>query len=55
MDMMVGLWNVRILYRAGPLMTVVRELSKYKSDLTVVQEVIWEGSGTESAGEYTFF
>jgi hypothetical protein len=36
-------------------MTVSRELSKYKSDLVGVQEVRWEGSGTEPAGEYTFF
>jgi hypothetical protein len=36
-------------------MTVSRELDRYKLDLVGVQEVWWEGSGTESAGEYTFF
>jgi hypothetical protein len=36
-------------------MTVSRELSKYKLDLVGVQVVRWEGSGTEPAGEYTFF
>jgi hypothetical protein len=36
-------------------MTVSRELSKYKLDLVEVQEVRWEGGGTEPAGEYTFF
>jgi hypothetical protein len=36
-------------------MTVSRELSKYKLDFVGVQEVRWEGSGTEPAGEYTFF
>jgi hypothetical protein len=36
-------------------MTVSKELSKYKLDLVGVQEVRWEGGGTESAGEYTFF
>jgi hypothetical protein len=36
-------------------MTVSRELARYKLDLVVVQEVRWEGSGTEPAGEYTFF
>jgi hypothetical protein len=35
-------------------MTVLRELSKYKLDLVGVK-VRWEGSGTEPAGEYTFF
>jgi hypothetical protein len=33
MDMRFGMWNVRRLYRAGSLMTVSRELSKYKLDL----------------------
>jgi hypothetical protein len=36
-------------------LTVSKELSKYKLDLVGVQEVRWEGSGTEPAGEYTFF
>jgi hypothetical protein len=53
--MRFGLWNVRSLYRAGSLMTVSRELSRYKLDLVGVQEVRWEGGGTEPAGEYTFF
>jgi hypothetical protein len=49
------LWNVRGLYREGSLMTVSRELTRYKLDLVGVQEVGWEGSGTEPAGEYIFF
>jgi hypothetical protein len=36
-------------------MTVSRELARYKLDLVGVQEVRWEGGGTEPAGEYTFF
>jgi hypothetical protein len=55
MDMRFGLWNVRSLYRAGSLMTVSRELSRYKLDLVGVQEARWEGGGAEPAGEYTFF
>jgi exonuclease III len=55
MDMRFGTWNVRSLYRAGSLMTVSRELSRYQLDLVGVQEVRWESSGTEPAGEYTFF
>jgi hypothetical protein len=54
MDMRFGTWNVRSLYRAGSLMTVSRELARYKLDLVGVQ-VRWEGGGTEPAGEYTFF
>jgi hypothetical protein len=36
-------------------MAFPRELARYKLDLLGVQEVGWEGSGTEPAGEYTFF
>jgi exonuclease III len=55
MDMRFGTWNIRNLYRAGSLMTVLRELSRYRLDLVGVQEVRWEGSGTAPAVEYTFF
>jgi hypothetical protein len=34
-------------------MTVSRELSIYKLIVLGVQEVRWEGGGTEPAGEYT--
>jgi hypothetical protein len=53
--MRFGLWNVRSLYRAGSLMTVLRELTRYKLDLVGVQEVRWEGGGIKPTGEYTFF
>jgi hypothetical protein len=39
MDMIFGAWNVRSLYGAGSLLTVLRELSKCKVDLMGVQEV----------------
>jgi hypothetical protein len=43
------------MYRAGSLMIVSRDLSRYRLDLVRVQEVRWVGSGTKPAGEYTFF
>jgi hypothetical protein len=36
MDMRFGTWNVRSLYRAGSLMTVSRELARYKLDVVGV-------------------
>jgi exonuclease III len=53
-DKRFGTWNVRST-RAGSLRSVAEEISKYKLDLVRVQEVRWEGGGTEPAGEYTFF
>jgi hypothetical protein len=32
MDTRFGTWNVRSMYRAGSLLTVSKELSKYKLD-----------------------
>jgi hypothetical protein len=46
--------NVRSSYRAGSLMTVVKELPKYKLYLVRMQEVRWDKGDTESAGKYTF-
>jgi hypothetical protein len=43
------------MYRAGSLRVVGEEISKYKLDLVGVQEVRWDGGGTEGAGEYRFF
>jgi exonuclease III len=53
--MRFGTWNVRSMHRAGLLRSVREEISKYKLDLVGVQEVKWDGDGTELAGKYTFF
>jgi hypothetical protein len=53
-DMRFGTWNVRSLYRAGSLMTVAKEISKYKLELVGVQ-VRWDSGDTEPAGKYTLF
>jgi hypothetical protein len=42
------------MYRADSLRAVAKEISKYKVYLVGVQEVRWDGSGREPAGEYTF-
>jgi hypothetical protein len=42
------------MYRAASLRAVAKKISKYKLDLVGVQEVKWDGGGTEPAGEYTF-
>ena len=52
--MRFGAWNVMSLYRSGSLMTVVRELEKYKLHLVGVQEVMWDKGCTARAGDYTF-
>jgi hypothetical protein len=43
------------MYRADSLMTVAKEISKYKLDLVGEQEVRWDRGDTEEASEYTFF
>ena len=52
--MRFGTRKVRNLYRSGSLMTVARELARYKLDLVCVQEVRWDKGGTVKAGDYTF-
>jgi exonuclease III len=53
--MRFGTWNVRSMYGADSLRVVGEEISKYTLDLVGVQELRWDGGGTERAGEYTFF
>jgi hypothetical protein len=48
--MRFGMWNVRSMYRAGLLVTVAKEISKYTLDLVREQEVRWDRCGTEPAG-----
>jgi hypothetical protein len=55
MDMRFGTWKVRSMYRAGSLRAVGEEISKYKLNLVRLQEVRWDGGGTEPAGENIFF
>jgi hypothetical protein len=47
--MRFGIWNVRSMYRA-----VAEDISKYKLDLVGVEDVRWDGGGTEPAGELHF-
>jgi len=54
-DILLGMWNVRSLYRVGSLMASARELARYKLDLVGVQEVRWDKGGTVRAGDYNFF
>jgi hypothetical protein len=42
------------MYRAGSLLTVVKEISKHKLDSVGVQVDRWDRGGTEPAREYTF-
>jgi hypothetical protein len=44
-DMRFGTWNIKCLYWAGSLVTISKELSKYRLDLVGLQQVRQEGGG----------
>jgi hypothetical protein len=46
MDVTVGTWNVRSLYRVGSLKTEAIELVKYNCDLVGAQEVRRDNGGS---------
>jgi len=54
-EMKIGTWKVRNLYSAGSLKVAARELSIYKLDVVVVQEVRWDKGSTVRAGYCDFF
>jgi hypothetical protein len=43
------------VHKADSVRTLAEEISKYKLRLMGVQEVRWDGGGTELAGEYSLF
>jgi hypothetical protein len=55
MDMIFGKCNIRSLHTAGYLLTVSKDLSRYRLDLLGGQEVRWKVSGIAPAGECTFY
>jgi hypothetical protein len=54
-DIVLDIWNVRSLYRAGSLTAVARELARYKLDLVGMQAARWDKGGTVRAGDYNLF
>jgi hypothetical protein len=42
-DMRFGNWNIRSLYRACAIKSVVEGLEKYKLDLAGVKRLVWKG------------
>jgi hypothetical protein len=54
MDMRLGTWNVRSLYRAGSVKTAASELARYNSGLVAVKEVRWVADGSTQAGNSIF-
>jgi hypothetical protein len=45
--MRFGTWNIRSLCWVGAIKSAVGELERYKLDLVGVQEVMWEGKGSD--------
>jgi hypothetical protein len=55
MNMRFGTWTIKSFWgEGGFLMTVSRELFRYRLNLVGVQKVRWDGRGTAPAGKYTF-
>lgn len=52
-DILIGTWNVRSMYRTGIMMTIVSCLERYNLDITAIQEVRWDGSGSLKSQEMT--
>jgi hypothetical protein len=55
MDMRFDTWKARSMYTAVSLRAAAEEISKYTFDLVGVQEVRWDGGGTDPASECIFF
>jgi hypothetical protein len=54
MNMRFDTRKTRSVCKAGSETTIAREMEKYKLDLVRVQDVRWDGDGSEPAGDSTF-
>jgi len=41
--MRIATWNVSMLYRAGALKELVKEMDEYKIDIYALQKIRWPG------------
>jgi hypothetical protein len=53
--MRFGTWKVRSMYRADLFRAVAEEISNYKLHFLGVQNIRWDGDGTEPASVHIFF
>ena len=51
----VGAWNVRTLRRTGSDVQLAGELARLRISVAALSEVRWPGTGSTSAGGYTFY
>ncbi|VVC27148.1 Endonuclease/exonuclease/phosphatase,Reverse transcriptase domain [Cinara cedri] len=51
----IGTWNVRTLYKAGALGTLVDAIDRYKVNIVALQEMRWQGEGCLPTGNMTLF
>lgn len=42
MEIKIGTWNIRTLYKPGALKNITDEIKKYKISLVAIQEIRWE-------------
>ncbi|XP_008178185.1 craniofacial development protein 2-like [Acyrthosiphon pisum] len=54
-DFLIGTWNVRSLYRAGHLTTVISSLERYQLNIAAIQETRWPGQGNLKINNWTYF
>jgi exonuclease III len=54
-DLSIGIWNVRSLYRAEHLTTVISSLERYQLNIAGIQETRWPGQGNLKTNNWTYF
>jgi hypothetical protein len=45
MDIEFGTWNVRTLYKAGSLKSLMHKIQQYQLKVIAIQEIRWFGKG----------
>jgi exonuclease III len=55
MDLRIGTWNTRTLYRTGALRSLLETVDSYRIDILAFQEMRWVGQGTLEKRSHTVY
>jgi hypothetical protein len=55
LELGIGTWNIRTLFKPGALKGMIDEITRYKIPIVAIQEVRWLNSGSIQSGNSIIF
>jgi len=55
LDFVIGIWNVRTLYKPGAVTDVIKEVERYKMKCVALKKMRWDDSEITKISKTTIF